>query len=273
MAVLCLQARRCILVAASPEILCRVDSSRTITNRPLAGTRKRGRNAAEDARLEQDLLADEKEKAEHIMLVDLGRNDVGKVSEAGSVKVDRLMDIERYSHVMHISSSVSGAHLFGTASLYVQRCHDSEKDMFCVLDSSAMSLSHASVAQALPVRRQMNHALRISAGKLLPDLDAWDALRAALPVGTISGAPKVRAMQIIDELEVNRRGPYGGGYGYVAFGGAMDMALALRTMVVPTDATEALYSADGSTRRRREWRVHLQVRSLQANDVSVGVGC
>ena len=103
------QARRCILVAASPEILCRVDSSRTITNRPLAGTRRRGATPAEDAELAQDLLDDEKEKAEHIMLVDLGRNDVGKVAVAGSVHVDRLMTIERYSHVMHISSSVSGA--------------------------------------------------------------------------------------------------------------------------------------------------------------------
>jgi anthranilate synthase component I len=105
----CVQTRRCILVAASPEILCRIDSARTITNRPLAGTRPRGATAAADAALEADLLADEKERAEHIMLVDLGRNDVGKVAEAGSVRVERFMDVERYSHVMHISSSVTGA--------------------------------------------------------------------------------------------------------------------------------------------------------------------
>jgi anthranilate synthase component I len=112
----------------------------------------------------------------------------------------------------------------------------------------------------LPALSTCKQPVRTHAGKLLPELDAWDALRAALPVGTISGAPKVRAMQIIDELEVNRRGPYGGGYGYVSFGGAMDMALALRTMVIPTDATEALH--DHGHRRgggaRREWRVHLQ---------------
>ena len=101
--------------------------------------------------------------------------------------------------------------------------------------------------------------LAAGAGKLKPELDAWDALRAALPVGTISGAPKVRAMQIIDELEVNRRGPYGGGYGYVSFSGAMDMALALRTMVVKADATEALYDAAG----RRDWDVHLQARPVR----------
>lgn len=105
----------------------------------------------------------------------------------------------------------------------------------------------------------------MAAGDLRPELDAWDALRAALPVGTISGAPKVRAMQIIDELEPSRRGPYGGGYGYVSFSGAMDIALALRTMVVPTDATAALYrhggggEGDGEGRARREWQVHLQV--------------
>jgi anthranilate synthase component I len=103
------QARSCILVASSPEILCRVDKKRQVTNRPLAGTRKRGATPEEDAWLEADLLSDSKECAEHIMLVDLGRNDVGRVAEAGSVAVTRLMDIERYSHVMHISSTVKGA--------------------------------------------------------------------------------------------------------------------------------------------------------------------
>lgn len=184
------QGAACILVASSPEILCRVrlaptdgDAARKgppsliVTNRPLAGTRPRGRTPAEDAALERDLLSDPKERAEHAMLVDLGRNDVGRVAQPGTVATPAIMEIERYSHVMHISSTVTGT--------------------------------------------------------LRPGLDAWDALRAALPVGTISGAPKVRAMQIIDELEPVRRGPYGGGLGYVGLDGAMDIALALRTIVVP----------------------------------------
>src|SRR5690606_20970675 len=128
--------------------------------------------------LERELLADPKECAEHTMLVDLGRNDVGRVAKPGTVELPRLMEVERYSHVMHISSTVTG--------------------------------------------------------ELRDGLDAWDALRATLPVGTISGAPKIRAMQIIDELEPLRRGPYGGGMGYVSLDGDMDIALALRTMVVPT---------------------------------------
>nr|QKY14872.1 anthranilate synthase alpha subunit (TRPE) [Polytomella parva] len=180
-----MQARGCHIVSSSPEILCRVDSNRRVTNRPLAGTRARGVDAAADSALETELLADQKERAEHVMLVDLGRNDVGKVSEAGSVVVEKLMEVERYSHVMHISSTVTG--------------------------------------------------------QLLPELDAWDALRAALPVGTVSGAPKVRAMQIIDKLEKHRRGPYGGGIGHVAFSGTLDMALGLRTMVIPDQAEDALY--------------------------------
>ena len=199
-----LQARGSIVVASSPEILCRTDKNRMVVNRPLAGTRMRGRTEAEDLELESDLLADEKEKAEHIMLVDLGRNDVGRVSKAGTVKVEKLMEVERYSHVMHISSTVTGS--------------------------------------------------------LLDDLGPWDVLRAALPVGTVSGAPKVRAMQIIDELEATRRGPYGGGVGYVGFMGEMDMALALRTMVVPTAHEENIYklSNDMSSRAKREWTIHLQ---------------
>jgi len=191
-----LQARDCILVASSPEILCRVRQDPTsgrfnLTNRPLAGTRRRGATAEEDLALERELLADEKERAEHIMLVDLGRNDVGKVCEPGSIQLPAIMEIERYSHVMHISSTVTGA--------------------------------------------------------LRPGLDCWDALRATLPVGTISGAPKIRAMQIIDELEPVRRGPYGGGMGYVSLDGETDIALALRTIVAPT----SLY--DG-----RHWTYHLQ---------------
>lgn len=194
-----LQAAGAILVASSPEILCRVQDG-VVTNRPLAGTRRRGRDEEEDQRLERDLLADEKERAEHVMLVDLGRNDLGRVSAAGAVRIERCMEVERYSHVMHISSTVTG--------------------------------------------------------RLREGLTAWDALRATLPVGTVSGAPKVRAMQIIDELEPTRRGPYAGGIGAVSFDGDMDIALALRTMVIPTSGPFLGVDPDGAARRR--WTVHLQ---------------
>ncbi|MCP4377823.1 MAG: anthranilate synthase component I [bacterium] len=165
------------LVGASPEILCRVEDG-VVTNRPLAGTRARGKTEEEDLALEAELLADPKELAEHIMLVDLARNDVGMVSEPGSVVLgeSELMAIERYSHVMHISSDVKG--------------------------------------------------------KLAEGMTAFDALRAALPVGTVSGAPKIRAMEIIDEFEPTRRGPYAGAVGYVDFCGNMDTCIALRTMVI-----------------------------------------
>ena len=196
-----LQTADAILIASSPEILCRVDASRVVTNRPLAGTRKRGKSQEEDLALEEDLLADEKEKAEHIMLVDLGRNDVGVVSKDGTVVVESMMDIERYSHVMHISSTVTG--------------------------------------------------------ELKDSVSSWDALRAALPAGTVSGAPKVRAMQIIDELEVNRRGPYAGGIGYVGFNQNTDIALALRTMIIPTYSKDRLYSYEGGE-SRKEWCVYIQ---------------
>ena len=191
-----LQAEGVILIASSPEILCRVrredeGAPWVVTNRPLAGTRRRGRDEAEDLALEQELLADAKERAEHVMLVDLGRNDVGRVAVPKSVEMPALMHVERYSHVMHISSTVTG--------------------------------------------------------ELREGLGPWDALRAALPVGTISGAPKIRAMQIIDELEPIRRGPYGGGIGYVSIDGQMDIALALRTIVVPTALR------DGET-----WAYHMQ---------------
>ena len=197
-----LQARGAILVASSPEILCRVGADRTVTNRPLAGTRPRGASDEADAAAEAELLADDKERAEHVMLVDLGRNDVGRVCDHGSVSVDALMQVERYSHVMHISSTVTGL--------------------------------------------------------LRPELTAWDALRAALPAGTVSGAPKVRAMQIIDQLEAAKRGPYGGGVGHLAFAGGLDMALALRTMVVPTAVKDGAYSYAGGDRPRREWTVYIQ---------------
>ncbi|KAG9450893.1 hypothetical protein H6P81_010858 [Aristolochia fimbriata] len=196
-----LQARGCILVASSPEILTRVKKN-NVVNRPLAGTTRRGKTDKEDQMLEKQLLSDEKQCAEHIMLVDLGRNDVGKVSKHGSVKVEKLMNVERYSHVMHISSTVTG--------------------------------------------------------ELLDHLSCWDALRAALPVGTVSGAPKVKAMELIDLLEVTRRGPYSGGLGYISFTGDMDVALALRTMVFPTGTRyNTMYSyKDGS--RRQEWVAHFQ---------------
>ncbi|KAL5732825.1 hypothetical protein ACOSP7_032169 [Xanthoceras sorbifolium] len=196
-----LQARGCILVASSPEILTRVKRNK-IVNRPLAGTVRRGKTTDEDEMLETQLLNDAKQCAEHVMLVDLGRNDVGKVSKAGSVKVEKLMNVERYSHVMHISSTVTG--------------------------------------------------------ELQDHLTSWDALRAALPVGTVSGAPKVKAMELIDELEVNRRGPYSGGFGGVSFTGDMDIALALRTMIFQTGARyDTMYSYKDAS-KRREWVAYLQ---------------
>ncbi len=163
------------LVGSSPEVLVRVVDGR-VTVRPLAGTRRRGRNEDEDRRLAEELLADPKERAEHVMLVDLGRNDVGRVARYRSVEVTDVMTIERYSHVMHITSNVNG--------------------------------------------------------QLAEGRDAFDALRACLPAGTVSGAPKVRAMQIIDELEPHRRGPYAGAVGYIDYSGNMDTCIALRTIVV-----------------------------------------
>jgi anthranilate synthase component 1 len=164
----------CSLIGSSPEILCRVQDG-VVTTRPLAGTRRRGTTPEEDAALEQELLADPKERAEHIMLVDLHRNDIGRVAKVGSVKVDDVMTVERYSHVMHITTNVTG--------------------------------------------------------ELAEGMNAFDALRVSLPVGTVSGAPKIRAMQIIDEVEPTRRGPNGGAVGYVDFSGNMDTCIALRTIV------------------------------------------
>lgn len=196
-----LQARGSILVASSPEILTRLKKGK-IVNRPLAGTIRRGETEKEDEILEKLLLGDEKQCAEHVMLVDLGRNDVGKVSKPGSVKVDKLMSVERYSHVMHISSEVTG--------------------------------------------------------ELLDNLSCWDVLRNALPVGTVSGAPKVKAMELIDRFEVTRRGPYSGGFGYISFTGDMDIALALRTIVFPTASRyDTMYSYK-EAQKRQEWIAHLQ---------------
>lgn len=163
------------IVSSSPEILARLDDGE-VTLRPLAGTRRRGRDVAEDLAMEKELLADPKEIAEHLMLVDLGRNDVGRVCVTGSVDVTEMMVVERYSHVMHIASNVSG--------------------------------------------------------KLLPGYSALDLLRSTLPVGTLSGAPKVRALEIIDELEPEKRGIYGGAVGYLSWNGNMDTAIAIRTAVI-----------------------------------------
>src|SRR5208337_4180821 len=163
------------LVGSSPEVMVRVVDGR-VTVRPLAGTRPRGADEAEDLRLAEELLADPKERAERVMLVDLGRNDVGRVGRYRTVRVDDVMTIERYGHVMHITSNVSG--------------------------------------------------------ELAPGKGAFDALQACLPAGTVSGAPKVRAMEIIDEWEPHRRGPYAGAVGYVDFNGNMDTCIALRTLVV-----------------------------------------
>ncbi len=163
------------VVGASPEMLVRVEEGH-VDYHPIAGTRPRGRNEEEDLALEQELVADEKERAEHIMLVDLGRNDVGRVSEPGTVEVTQLMDVERYSHVMHLVSHVIG--------------------------------------------------------RLRPDMSSYDALRACFPAGTVSGAPKVRAMEIIAELERDQRGVYAGAAGYFDMSGNLDTAITLRTMVV-----------------------------------------
>jgi len=162
------------LAGSSPELLVRVHKGK-VEYRPIAGTRPRGANEKEDQALADEMMNDEKERAEHVMLVDLGRNDVGRVSEFGSVKVDRLMFVERYSHVMHIVSSIEG--------------------------------------------------------RLKPELTAVDALRACFPAGTLSGAPKVRAMEIIEELEPARRGTYGGAVLYADFSGNLDSCIAIRSML------------------------------------------
>jgi anthranilate synthase component 1 len=162
------------LAGSSPELLVRVHDGK-VEYRPIAGTRPRGASEEQDLRFEEEMMHDEKERAEHVMLVDLGRNDVGRVSEFGSVKVDRLMFVERYSHVMHIVSAIEG--------------------------------------------------------KLKPELTAVDALRACFPAGTLSGAPKVRAMEIIEELEPSRRGTYGGAVLYADFSGNLDSCIAIRSLL------------------------------------------
>lgn len=163
------------LVGSSPEVMVRVEEGE-VESRPIAGTRPRGKNEKEDLKLEKELLADPKERAEHIMLVDLARNDLGRISDTGTVKVDELMIIERYSHVMHIVSNVIS--------------------------------------------------------KLSKKKDAFDVLKATFPAGTLSGAPKVRAMEIIEEMEPGRRGAYGGAVGYFSFSGNMDTCITIRTFVI-----------------------------------------
>jgi anthranilate synthase component 1 len=166
------------VAGSSPEILVRADRGE-VTIRPIAGTRPRGKTPEEDDALADDLLADPKECAEHLMLVDLGRNDVGRVARIGTVRVDDFMTIERYSHVMHIVSNVRG---------------------------------------------------ELAEGK-----DAFDALRAGFPAGTLSGAPKIRAMEIIDEVETVRRGLYGGAVGYISYSGDLDSCIVIRTAVIKGD--------------------------------------
>ena len=163
------------IVGASPELLVRVEDG-VVSNHPIAGTRPRGKDATDDLSLEKELKNDEKERAEHIMLVDLGRNDIGRISEPGTVEVTQLMDVERYSHVMHLVSHVQG--------------------------------------------------------KLRAGLSQFDALRACFPAGTVSGAPKIRAMEIIAELEREKRGPYAGAVGYFDFSGNLDTAITIRTIII-----------------------------------------
>jgi anthranilate synthase component I len=166
------------VVGASPEILVRLENGQ-ISYRPIAGTRPRGGTEAEDRDLEVELLADPKERAEHLMLVDLGRNDVGRVAKIGSVKVPELFSIERYSHVMHIVSQVEG--------------------------------------------------------ELAPAYDGLDLLKSTFPAGTVTGAPKVRAMEIIEELEPTRRGPYAGAVGYLGFSGNLDFCITIRSFTIHQD--------------------------------------
>jgi len=164
-----------VLLGASPEVMVRLEGNR-IELRPLAGTRRRGKTEEEDLEMEKDLLSDEKERAEHIMLVDLGRNDVGRVAEIGSVEVTELMGVERYSHVMHIVSNIRG--------------------------------------------------------RLAPGQNGFDVFRATFPAGTVSGSPKIRAMEIIEELEPVRRGPYAGAVGYFSFSGNMDTCITIRSILI-----------------------------------------
>jgi anthranilate synthase component 1 len=188
-----------VLAGSSPETMVNLQNG-VATLRPIAGTRPRGKTQQEDRMLADELLKDPKERAEHLMLVDLGRNDLGKVAETGSVQVTELMFIEKYSHVMHLVSNIN-----------------------CDLKKG---------------------------------LDAWDLLRSVFPAGTLSGAPKIRAMEIIHEVEKNPRGPYGGAIGYISFNGNMDMAITIRTAVIQNNVLKVQAGAgivadsDPETERR-----------------------
>ena len=201
------------MVGASPEMLVQVDNGMVAVH-PIAGTRPRGANAAEDDALEAELRGDEKEQAEHIMLLDLGRNDIGRVSEPGTVEVTQIMDVERYSHVMHLVSHVKG--------------------------------------------------------KLRREYDNFDALRACFPAGTVSGAPKIRAMEIIAELEPDKRGPYAGAVGYFDFSGNMETAIAIRTLVIKDGVAYAqagggiVYDSDPDTEFKET--LHKASAALRAID-------
>jgi anthranilate synthase component 1 len=204
------------IAGASPEPLLTV-SGRHVSTKPIAGTRPRGASPEQDRRIEAELLADEKERAEHVMLVDLGRNDLGRVCEYGSVRVDELMEIESYSHVMHIVSSVSGT--------------------------------------------------------LREDVDAMDALRSVLPAGTLSGAPKVRAMQIIDELEPVKRGGYGGAVGYLSYGGDLDTAIHIRTVVVKDGAVHVQAGGGTVAQARPEYEFEESVAKTTAVLRAIELAC
>jgi anthranilate synthase component 1 len=190
-------------VGASPEILVRAETrqgERVVAIRPLAGTRPRGGTAEQDAALAQELLADPKERAEHLMLIDLARNDIGRIAHTGTVRVTEQMVIERYSHVMHLVSHVEGV--------------------------------------------------------LRPGMGNFDVLRATFPAGTLSGTPKVRAMEIIDELEPVKRGVYGGACGYMSFAGDMDLAIAIRTGIIKGNVlyVEAAAGIVADSVAEREWQ-------------------
>ncbi len=204
------------VVGASPEPLLTV-KARHVSTKPIAGTRPRGATPEEDRRIEQELLADEKERAEHVMLVDLGRNDLGRVCEYGSVHVDELMEIESYSHVMHIVSSVSGT--------------------------------------------------------LREEVGAMDALRSVLPAGTLSGAPKVRAMQIIDELEPVKRGGYGGAVGYLSYGGDLDTAIHIRTVIVKDGVAHVQAGGGTVADARPEYEYEESVAKTKAVIQAIELAC
>jgi len=203
------------LVGSSPEMLVRSEGGR-IQMRPIAGTRPRGKNEAHDAELEAELVADSKERAEHLMLLDLSRNDLGRVCEYGTVRVRRTMAVERYSHVMHLVSDVEG--------------------------------------------------------RLRPGIGALDAMMACFPAGTVSGAPKVRAMQVIDEFEPTRRGPYAGAVGYLDFSGNLDSCITIRTLVINNGRAYAQSGAgivaDSVPEREYEETIHKAEVLLRAVELA-----